>query len=375
MRNKPSVQTALLGSILLQLRSQRANSRSTLSKVTGLSPSTVGLYVDQLLAASWITETGLEQGVMGRPKRKLSLRAEAGWFAGIEFNAERLRAVCVDFAGVQTNALVTRLPAKVDTRTVLKEIKSAITELGKKAEGPLCSVGVGAPGIIDPVAGRAVYYSFIPDWRNVPLVAEVQRRFHTKVTLENNLRAIALAERWFGGGRELDDYVVLGPRSGFGMAIVKNGKLVNGAHHAVGEIGYWTWPIGTNQQQLHDALSAPAVWRRLSGLTPRSKLPNDLYLALSAFSEESGKEWQSIVDDYARLLELLQWLLDSHTYFLHGPQTALGERFCQAIVEKLVTRVPAFRESLLQLIPSKLGDDAGALGAASLAMEVWAPER
>ena len=149
MRNKPSVQTALQGSILLQLRSQRANSRSSLSKITGLSPSTVGLYVDQLLSASWITETGLEQGVMGRPKRKLSLRAEAGWFAGIEFNAERLRAVCVDFAGVQKNALVTRLPAKVDTRSVLKEIKSAITELGKQAEGPLCAVGVGAPGIID----------------------------------------------------------------------------------------------------------------------------------------------------------------------------------------------------------------------------------
>jgi len=375
MRNKQSVQIALLGSILLQLRSQRANSRSTLSKVTGLSPSTIGLYVDQLLSASWITETGLEQGVMGRPKRKLSLRAEAGWFAGIEFNAERLRAVCVDFAGVQKNALVTRLPAKVDTRTVLKEIKSLITELGNQAEGPLCAVGVGAPGIIDPVAGRALYYSCISDWRNVPLVAEIQRRFHTKVALENNLRAIALAERWFGGGRELDDYVVLGPRSGFGTAIVKDGKLVNGVHHAAGEIGCWTWPIGTKQLQLNDALSAPAVWRRLSGLSTKSKLPSDLYQALSAFSEESGKEWQSIVDEYSRLLELLQWMLDSHTYFLHGPQTALGERFCQAIVEKLKKRVPAFQDSMLQLVPSSLGDDAGALGAASLAMEVWAPER
>ncbi len=375
MRNKPSVQTALLGSIILHLRSQQANSRSTLSKRSGLSPSTIGLYVDQLLTESWVTETGLEQGVMGRPKRKLSLRSEAGWFAGIEFNAERLRAVCVDFTGAQKNALVTRLPAKVDTRSVIKEIKNAITELGKHAEGPLCAVGVGAPGIIDPVAGRAVFYSRIPDWRNVPLVAEVHRRFHTKVTLENNLRAIAIAERWFGGGRELDDYVVLGPRSGFGMAIVKSGKLVNGAHHAAGEIGCWQWPIGAQEKSLQDTLSAPAVWRRLSGSSTKTKLPSDLYQALSAFSEESGKEWLSIVDDYVNLLELLQWLLDSHTYFLHGPQTALGERFCQAIMGNLKNRVPAFRDSMLQLVPSILGDDAGALGAASLAMEAWAPER
>ena len=375
MRNKPAVQTALLGSILIQLRSKRANSRSTLSKVTGLSPSTVGLYVEQLLSASLVTESGLEQGSMGRPKRKLSLCAEAGWFAGIEFNAERLRAVCVDFSGVQKHSLVTRLPARIDTRTAIKEIKNSIAELGKLAEGSLFAVGVGAPGIIDPIAGRAIYYSYIPDWSNVPLVAEIQRRFHTPVTLENNLRAIALAERWFGGGRGLEDYVVLGPRSGFGMAIVKNGKLVNGAHHAAGEIGFWSWPVEGKERKLDDALSSPAVWRRLNGLSPRCKLPSDLYEALSAFSEESGKEWRSIVEEFAKLLELLQWLLDSHTYFLHGPLTALGERFCQAIIERLAARVPAFHGKLLNLVPSNLGDNAGALGAASLAMEAWAPER
>jgi predicted NBD/HSP70 family sugar kinase len=305
----------------------------------------------------------------------LSLRADAGWFAGIEFNAERLRAVCVDFAGNQKTSLVTRLPAKVDTRGVLKEIKNAIIELEKQAEGPMCAIVVGAPGISDPLAGRAIYYSFIPDWRNVPLVAEIQRRFETRVTLENNLRAIALAERWFGGGRGLDDYVVLGPRSGFGMAIVKNGKLISGSHHSAGEIGCWSWPIDGAQRPLHDVLSSPAVWRRLNELSEKSKLPSDLYQALSKFGEESGKEWQSIVDDYARLLELLQWLLDSHTYFLHGPQTALGERFCQAIVDKLIARVPAFTDTRLHLVPSKLGDDAGALGAASLAMENWVPDR
>ncbi len=375
MRNKPAVQTALLGSILLHLRSQQAISRSTLSKATSLSPSTVGLYVDQLISASFITESGLEQGTMGRPQRTLSLRPEAGWFAGIEFNAERLRAVCVDFAGVQKSSLVTHLPTKIDTRGVLKEIRHSITELGKQAEGPLRAIGVGAPGIIDPIAGIAIHYAFISDWLNVPLVAEIQQRFHVQVTLENNLRAIALAERWFGGGHGLEDYVVLGPRHGFGMAMVKNGKLISGAHHAAGEIGNLKWPIKGKQGELHDVLSAPAVWRRLNGLPPTSKLPRDLYQALSKFSDESGKAWQSIVDDYATLLELLQRLLDSHTYFLHGPLTALGERFCKAIVEKLLAQVPSFRDMTLQLVPSTLGDDAGSLGAASLAMEIWVPFR
>ncbi|MFN9911686.1 MAG: hypothetical protein ACK53L_03830, partial [Pirellulaceae bacterium] len=49
MRNKPAVQTALLGRAILHVRSRRANSRTSLAKVMELSPSTIGLYVDQLL--------------------------------------------------------------------------------------------------------------------------------------------------------------------------------------------------------------------------------------------------------------------------------------------------------------------------------------
>ncbi|MDZ4849206.1 MAG: ROK family protein [Pirellulaceae bacterium] len=375
MRNKPSVQTALLGALLLHLRSQRANSRSSLSAVTGLSPSTVGLYVDILLSGGYIAESGLEKGMLGRPKRTLGLLANAGWFAGIEFNAERLRAVGIDFAGVQQQELVSHFLPKVDKASVIAEIKKAVSTLAKNADGPLCSIGIGAPGIVDPMKGNAIHYAFIPDWKNVSLVATIERRFRVPVILENNLRAIALAERWFGGGRELDEYVVLGPRSGFGMAIVKDGRLMSGVHHAAGEIGNWHWPVDGKQGELHNALASPAVWRRLNGLSAKGRLPPDLYVALSKFANESGPVWRAIVDEYATLLSHLQLVLDSHTYFLHGPLTALGARFCQAIVDRIAVVTPLLQQSPLKLVPSTLGDDAGALGAASLAMEAWLPRR
>jgi len=365
----------LLGSILLHLRSHRANSRSTLSSVTRLSPSTIGLYVDQLISQDLVSESGLVQGAMGRPMRTLSLRPAAGWFAGIEFNAERLRAVLIDFSGAQCAEVVAPLPVNVDTKTVIRTIHQAILGLAKKASGELCAIGVGAPGIVDTSSGKSIHYSFIDDWRNVPLTSNLQKRFKVHVTLENNLRTIALAERWFGGGRELDDYVVLGPRRGFGIAIVKNGQLLAGAHHAVGEIGRWLWPIDGKAGEMHDALSSHVVWRRLKGTTSRSRLPSDLYEAFATFRDEAGPAWQAIVDDYARVLGLLQLVLDSHTYFLHGPQVALGERFCQAIAEGVSALIPALRDTPIRIVPSTLGDDAGALGAASLAMEAWLPPR
>ncbi len=374
MRTRPADQSGLLASILLQLRGQQATSRSSLAQLIQLSPSTAGIYVDHLIALGYVSESGLEQGPMGRPKRKLGLVEEAGWFAGVEFNAERIQAVRVNFAGQKTSSLVRPLSAGLSTRTVLEEIRQMVIELARQRPGKMLAMGVGVPGLVDPAAGVALHYSFIPDWRNVPLVEELKQHFPVSVTLENNLRAIALAEKWFGGGRELDDYVILGPRSGFGTAIVKNGQLIRGAHHAAGEIGRWPWPLDSKRGELHDELTAPNVWRRLSGSAKGAPPPADLRAALNALADKKGAAWQQVIEDFAKVTGLLHLLLDAQTYFLHGPLTALGARFCQEIADATARLVPALQTMPPRIVPSDLGDEAGALGAASLAMEAWVPD-
>lgn len=84
--------------------SGRAVSRSSLAVALGLAPSTVDWYVDQLIADGYVDESGLEQGPLGRSKRGLATQPGAGWFAGVEFNAERVQAVSVDFAGQRISA-------------------------------------------------------------------------------------------------------------------------------------------------------------------------------------------------------------------------------------------------------------------------------
>ena len=375
MRKNPVIQRELLGAAVLHLRSGSAASRSSLAVALRLAPSTVGLYVDQLIADGYVDETGLEQGPLGRPQRRLTTQPGAGWFAGVEFNAERVQVVSVDFAGRKIAAQSKWLPDAVDTRTVLQAIKTMVGSLAKTAQGRLLAIGTGAPGVVDPQAGIAAHYAFIPDWQDVPLAEALRERFEVPATVENNLRVIALAERWFGGGRDLDDYVVLGPRSGFGVAIVHGGELMRGAHFAAGEFGRlpWTPNGGTSTGELHDALSAPAVWRKLAGATARARLPEDMREALTKVANESGPAWDQIITDYAKAIGCLQLLLDPECFFLHGPLTGLGRRFCSEVEAKVRTTTPALLASPLQIVPSTLGDDAGALGAASLAMESWAP--
>lgn len=369
MRN-PEDQRHLLAQAVLHVRSQRATSRRTLADVMRLSPTTAGQYVDQLIRSGHLQEMGLEKGPLGRPKRSLSPRASAGWFAGIEFNAERIQAVRVDFAGGRTAGCTTPLPDSVTRPQVIAEISRTLRQLEKDATGPLLGIGIGVPGIVDPVGGIAHDYALITGWKNVPLARLLHQRHHVPVTLDNNLRAIALAERWFGGAGELSDYVILGPRSGFGIALVIGGRIVTGVQHAAGEIGRWPWPGGG---QLQDALAAPAIWRRLTGKTTRARLPQDLHQALTALADHRGEARAAIIEDYAVLLNRLHLLLDAHSYFLHGPLTALGQAFCTEITTRLQRLIPSLHDTPPRLLPSLLGDDAGALGSASLAMENWLP--
>lgn len=362
-----------LSQAILQVRSGHATSRRVLAEALRLSPSTTGYYVDHLIASGHLVESGLEQGRMGRPKRILRTVPGAGWFAGIEFNAERVQAVRVDFSGKQTRTLAHRLPENADTASVLHEISRLIAELHEGAKGSLLGIGIGAPGLIDPAAGVGLHYAFLPDWRNVPVRAELEKHFEVPILLENNLRVIALAERWFGGGKELDDYVILGPRRGFGIAVVKHGRLLDGQHHATGEIGRWVWPLNGEGGEMQQALCSAGVWRRLAGLPHTALLPADLRTALHGLAQTEGDAWQGVVNDYGRVMGLLHLLLDAPAYFLHGPLTALGPRFGTDIALQATRLMPALKDMPPNIVASSLGDDAGALGAVSHAMEAWLP--
>ena len=376
MRKNPIVQREILGAAVLQVRSGCATSRTALSKALEISPSTTGLYVDHLIAENYLHESGLNQGAMGRPRRILTTQSDAGWFAGVEFNAQRIQAVGVDFSGSLKETVEVLLPAEVLADQVIKSILACVAKLAEMMQGPLLSVGLGVPGLVDAQAGVGLYYVFIPDWKQVPLVEMLGSKLNVPVILQNNLRAIALAERWFGLGHGLNDYVILGPRSGFGIAMVQDGRLIEGAHHTAGEVGRWPWPLdggAGGSQELHHALSAPATWRRLAGVDGRAKLPEDLRAGLAALAESSGPEWDDVCADYARVIGLLHLIINTGVFILHGPLTMLGERFCHAITESAFTQMPVLRTTGLKIVPSTLGDNAGALGAASLAMEAWLP--
>jgi predicted NBD/HSP70 family sugar kinase len=79
----------------------------------------------------------------------------------------------------------------------------------------------------------------------------LQAELGIQIEFENDVNLAAIAERWHGLGREVDDFVLLSLGTGVGMGVVLGGRLHQGASGAAGEVGYL--PIGPGD--VHDRAS------------------------------------------------------------------------------------------------------------------------
>ena len=102
----------------------------------------------------------------------------------------------------------------------------------------LRGVGVGLAGVVDAPAG-VLRYSPIFDWRDIPLRQMLHKRLRAPIFLDNDVNTLTLFEKWFGAGREVDDFLVVTVGRGIGMGIVVRGQVYRGARGGGGEFGHF----------------------------------------------------------------------------------------------------------------------------------------
>jgi predicted NBD/HSP70 family sugar kinase len=83
-----------------------------------------------------------------------------------------------------------------------------------------------------------VRYSPFLEWRDVPLAELARMTTGLPVTVDNDVRALTVAEQWFGAGVGLSDFAVVTVGAGIGCGLVVHGQVVSGAHGVAGEIGH-----------------------------------------------------------------------------------------------------------------------------------------
>ena len=234
--------------LLAAIRDRGGVTRADLSRLTGLSRSTVAHAVAALLADGLIAERepgGGSAGQRGRPAALLTPSRPPGHVVGIDFGHAHVGVAIADTAGEVLAE--SRLGADVDHHAgeVLDTSARMTRDLLSRAAVPLSQViaaAAGLPGPLDPQTRALRPPAILAAWAGRDAGHELATRLGVPVEVANDADLGALGELRYGAGRGRRDFVYVKVSHGVGAGLVLGGRIYRGAAGIAGEIGHTSVP-------------------------------------------------------------------------------------------------------------------------------------
>ncbi|MFF8596382.1 ROK family transcriptional regulator [Streptomyces sp. NPDC015220] len=384
MPASPSTARAINDRLALRLLQQEGPlTAGQLKQLTGLSRPTVADLVERLTVSGLITVVG-ESGEQRRgPNARLyGIVSDRAHLAALDIRTESVSVTVTDLLGRELAGASVPIGGDTGTGPAVEQAVTLVERVAKEAGAErLHTVGIGAPGLIDPVTGELRDSTGLPEWHR-RLVAALQERLPSaRVTVENETNLAALAEQRDGAARGRDTFVLLWLGHGTGAAVVLDGALRRGASGGTGEIGFLPVP-GT--ASLPSATDCAGGFHSLAGATAVAALAREHGLpeppAAGAEPAAAPLVRQAVAADTARAGRFLDALADrlalgaaSVAAVLDPGCVVLGGETGQAGGEALATRV-ADRLARMSPLPtevraSTLGGGAVLRGALITALD------
>ncbi|MEU9355508.1 ROK family transcriptional regulator [Streptomyces griseoloalbus] len=245
MAASPSTARAINDRLALRLLQREGPlTAGQLKQLTGLSRPTVADLVERLTAAGLIEVAG-EAGEQRRgPNAKLyGIVAGRAHLAALDVRTEGVTVVVSDLVGEVLAEAAVPITGDAGTGPAVEQAVALVERTVKEAGADrLHTVGIGAPGLIDPASGELRDSTGLPEWHR-RLVAALQERLpEARVSVENETNLAALAEQRDGAARDRDTFVLLWLGHGTGAAVILDGSLRRGASGGTGEIGFLPVP-------------------------------------------------------------------------------------------------------------------------------------
>jgi predicted NBD/HSP70 family sugar kinase len=235
------VNTPAASQVFTTVLSQGPLARLEVARRVGLSAAAVTKAVRPLIEAGYLVEGADDEArpALGRPANLVRVDGGRALFIGVKVTGDEIIGVLTDLCCRIRVARHVPLPDRA-AKAVLASVADLVQDLLTEADGvPVLGLGVAVSGDVDRAEGTVRYSPFL-DWRDVPLAELVALTTGLPVTVDNDVRALTVAEQWFGAGAGLSDFAVVTVGAGIGCGLVVHGRVVAGAHGVAGEIGHVT---------------------------------------------------------------------------------------------------------------------------------------
>jgi glucokinase len=250
------------------------------------------------------------------------------------------------------------------------------------------AVGLGVPGVMSSARGFVYEAPNLPGWVNVPVGAMLSQALGLSVAVNNDANAAAYGEFWAGAGRAVETMIMFTLGTGVGGGIILDGKLYTGPDDTAAELGHmcvkYDGPrCGCGAFGCLEALASATAVRRMvmealaAGRSTRIEIPdNELELGAKAVADAAmagdllAREiFDTVGQALGAAVGTVINIFNPDMIVFGGAMANAGELIFDPVRREARAHSFAKPFSRVQIVRADLGEDAGIVGAAGLALK------
>lgn len=266
------------------------------------------------------------------------------------------------------------------TKQIIQLIDNLVADRRKELKG----IGIGVPGSVNWQTGVIHRLTNLAGWDDYPLKKIIEEHFHVPVVVENDANAAAWGEYRLGGGQGCESILYLTISTGIGAGVIVGGKLLRGYTGNAGEVGHMVLKLDGercrcgNQGCWETLSSGTAIAARAKKLIGEGKTS-----LISQLADHHSIKAEHVFEAYSRGDELAQLVVDEALSYLglgvanlvniiNPERVVIGGGVAKAgslvftAAGAGIKKLGYAQAALTQVVPAKLKDYAGVIGAASL---------
>ena len=365
-------------------------SRSELAQSCGFSRSKANTAVAALIERGMIDETGAQASSGGRRPETLCLSAGMGALAAIDLGASSLDVALFSADMRELAYHAEAIEVRDGPGIVLPRVRAILRDLRRRCglrSDQVIAIGMGVPGPVEFGSGLLVAPPIMPGWEGFSIRETLREEYAAPVFIDNDVNAMAMGELW-RLHRQLPNFIVVKVGTGIGCGIVCNGMIYRGTNGSAGDVGHiCVDPNGErchcgNQGCVEIMAAGPAIARLATDAANAGQsallaqilasngviTPEDVGqasrggdVAANAIIKLSGKLIGQM------LASAVNFYNPSHV-FIGGGIAHIGPLFLAAIRQSVYQRSLALSTRHLEILYAPLGDRAGVIGCAAMAL-------
>jgi glucokinase len=277
----------------------------------------------------------------------------------VDVGGTKLATAAVDQQGVILRRRRVATPVTGDAEILWQAVADLVADVAGDGEIVVCGAGCGGPMTPE---GELVSPLHLPAWRSFPLRERLAETTGVPAFVDNDAKAVALAEGWRGAAAGEADFLAMVVSTGVGGGLVVDGRLLPGNAGHVGHV--IVRPDGRScrcggRGCLEAEASGTAIAER-TGRPPAEASPNVV--------AEAGALVGRAVASVANALDLRLAVVAGSVAL------GWGAPFFAAAQSELDDRARLAFSAGARIVPAGLGDDAPLVGAAAVGWQAMGVE-